>query len=65
MAEQRAALIGLGCTLGQGHHFSRALPSDGIDRLLASRRSLIPHHSPVVVPAHGAAPKVAVPRDAS
>jgi EAL domain-containing protein (putative c-di-GMP-specific phosphodiesterase class I) len=65
MAEQRAALIGLGCTLGQGHHFSRALPGDGIDRLLASRRSLIPHHSPVVVPAHGAAPKAAVPRDAS
>jgi diguanylate cyclase (GGDEF)-like protein/PAS domain S-box-containing protein len=65
MAEQRAALIGLGCTLGQGHHFSRALPAEGIDRLLAARRSLIPHHSHGTMPAHGAVPKAAVPRDAS
>ncbi|HEX6107344.1 MAG TPA: EAL domain-containing protein [Gemmatimonadales bacterium] len=35
MAEQRAALLGLGCTLGQGHLFSPALPADAIDRILA------------------------------
>ena len=29
MAEQRAALIELGCTLGQGHHFWAALPAAG------------------------------------
>jgi diguanylate cyclase (GGDEF)-like protein/PAS domain S-box-containing protein len=44
MAEQRAALIELGCPLGQGHHFSRAVPAEGIERLLAGRRSLIPRH---------------------
>jgi EAL domain-containing protein (putative c-di-GMP-specific phosphodiesterase class I) len=60
MAEQRAALIELGCPLGQGHHFSRAVPADAIDRMLAGRRSLLPQH-----PHHGAAPKAAVPRDPS
>jgi EAL domain-containing protein (putative c-di-GMP-specific phosphodiesterase class I) len=60
MAEQRAALIELGCPLGQGHYFSRALPADGIDRILASRRPLVPSHAHL-----GAAPKLAVPRDAS
>ena len=60
MAEQRAALIELGCPLGQGHHFSRALPAEAIDRMLTGRRSLTPHHTH-----HGAAPKAAVPRDAS
>jgi diguanylate cyclase (GGDEF)-like protein len=35
MAEQRMALLGLGCTLGQGHLFSPALPPDAIDRILA------------------------------
>ena len=59
-AEQRAALLELGCTLGQGHYFSRALPADGIDRLLAARRPLVPPHAHL-----GAAPKLAVPRDAS
>jgi diguanylate cyclase (GGDEF)-like protein/PAS domain S-box-containing protein len=63
MAEQRAALIELGCPLGQGHFFSRALPSEGIDRILTGRRSLIPPHSHAHH--HGAAPKAAVPRDAS
>ncbi|HWB40766.1 MAG TPA: EAL domain-containing protein [Gemmatimonadales bacterium] len=60
MAEQRAALIELGCTLGQGHHFSRALPAEAIERMLAGRRSLIPHLAP-----HGAVPKAAMPRDPS
>jgi EAL domain-containing protein (putative c-di-GMP-specific phosphodiesterase class I) len=60
MAEQRAALIELGCPLGQGHYFSRALPADGIDRILAARRPLVPPHAHL-----GAAPKLAVPRDAS
>ena len=60
MAEQRAALIELGCPLGQGHYFSRALPADGIDRILAARRPLVPPHVHL-----GAAPKLAVPRDAS
>ncbi len=35
-AEQRAALIELGCTLGQGYHFWPSLPASGIDELLAS-----------------------------
>ncbi len=60
MAEQRGALIELGCPLGQGHYFSRALPAEAIDRMLASRRSLVPQHVH-----HGAAPKAAVPRGAS
>jgi EAL domain-containing protein (putative c-di-GMP-specific phosphodiesterase class I) len=60
MAEQRAALIELGCPLGQGHHFSRAVPADAIERMLAGRRSLLPQHAH-----HGAAPKAAVPRDPS
>ena len=60
MAEQRAALIELGCPLGQGHYFSRAMPAEGIERLLAGRRSLVPPH-----PHAGAAQKLAVPRDAS
>jgi diguanylate cyclase (GGDEF)-like protein/PAS domain S-box-containing protein len=60
MAEQRAALIELGCTLGQGHHFSRALPAEAVERMLAGRRSLIPHLAP-----HGAVPKAAMPRDPS
>jgi diguanylate cyclase (GGDEF)-like protein/PAS domain S-box-containing protein len=59
IAEQRVALIELGCPLGQGHHFARALPAEAIDRMLAGRRSLIPHAH------HGAAPKAAVPRGAS
>jgi diguanylate cyclase (GGDEF)-like protein/PAS domain S-box-containing protein len=37
--DQRAALLELGCDLGQGHYFSRALPPDGIARLLAARRA--------------------------
>jgi predicted signal transduction protein with EAL and GGDEF domain len=60
MAEQRAALLELGCQLGQGHYFSRALPAESVDRLLAGRRSLVPAHGH-----HGAMPKIAVPRDAS
>ena len=62
MAEQRAALIELGCSMGQGHHFSRALPAEAMDRMLASRRSLIPHHHQ---PPHGAVPKAAATRDPS
>jgi diguanylate cyclase (GGDEF)-like protein/PAS domain S-box-containing protein len=38
MAEQRAALLELGCTLGQGHHFWAALPAAGIEELLAADR---------------------------
>jgi predicted signal transduction protein with EAL and GGDEF domain len=34
-AEQRAALLQLGCMMGQGHLFARAMPADGIGRLLA------------------------------
>ena len=37
-AEQRAALIELGCTLGQGHHFWPALSAAAIDELLATDR---------------------------
>jgi diguanylate cyclase (GGDEF)-like protein/PAS domain S-box-containing protein len=38
MAEQRSALIELGCTLGQGHHFWAALPATTIGELLAADR---------------------------
>ncbi|HYF40091.1 MAG TPA: EAL domain-containing protein, partial [Gemmatimonadales bacterium] len=37
-AEQRAALLQLGCTLGQGHHFWPALSPAGIEELLAGDR---------------------------
>ena len=61
MAEQRAALIELGCPLGQGHYFSRALPAESIERMLSGRRSLTPPHHGLL----GAAVKAALPRDAS
>jgi EAL domain-containing protein (putative c-di-GMP-specific phosphodiesterase class I) len=35
VAEQRAALLMLGCELGQGYLFSPALPAVGIERMLA------------------------------
>jgi EAL domain-containing protein (putative c-di-GMP-specific phosphodiesterase class I) len=34
--EQRAALIELGCSLGQGHLFFPALPAAAVDRILAA-----------------------------
>jgi diguanylate cyclase (GGDEF)-like protein/PAS domain S-box-containing protein len=37
-AEQRAALIELGCTLGQGHHFWPALSAAAIEELLSADR---------------------------
>jgi len=37
-AEQRAALIELGCSMGQGHHFWPALPAAAIEELLATDR---------------------------
>ena len=37
-AEQRAALIELGCHLGQGHHFWPALTPAGIEELLSTDR---------------------------
>ena len=37
VAEQRAALITLGCELGQGYFFAPPLPSSGIDRMLAEQ----------------------------
>ena len=40
-AEQRAALIELGCTLGQGHHFWPALSAAAIEELLSADR--FPH----------------------
>jgi EAL domain-containing protein (putative c-di-GMP-specific phosphodiesterase class I) len=36
MAEQRAALIELGCGLGQGHYFAPALPPLALERLLSA-----------------------------
>jgi len=37
-AEQQAALIALGCTLGQGHHFWPALSADAVEELLSGER---------------------------
>jgi EAL domain-containing protein (putative c-di-GMP-specific phosphodiesterase class I) len=37
-AEQRAALLELGCTLGQGHHFWPALSAAAIDEILSTDR---------------------------
>jgi diguanylate cyclase (GGDEF)-like protein/PAS domain S-box-containing protein len=36
--EQRAALIELGCTLGQGHHFWPALSASAVEELLSGER---------------------------
>jgi diguanylate cyclase (GGDEF)-like protein/PAS domain S-box-containing protein len=36
MAEQRAALLELGCGLGQGHYFAPALPPSAMERLLGT-----------------------------
>jgi diguanylate cyclase (GGDEF)-like protein/PAS domain S-box-containing protein len=38
IAEQRAALLMLGCELGQGYFFSPALPAVGVERMLAEGR---------------------------
>jgi diguanylate cyclase (GGDEF)-like protein/PAS domain S-box-containing protein len=38
MAEQRGALLQLGCTLGQGHYFWPALPAAAVEELLAAGR---------------------------
>ncbi len=40
IAEQREALMALGCELGQGHLFAKALPVEGVERMLqeAGRR---------------------------
>jgi diguanylate cyclase (GGDEF)-like protein/PAS domain S-box-containing protein len=37
-AEQRAALLELGCALGQGHHFWPALTAPAVEELLAAER---------------------------
>jgi len=37
-AEQRAALLELGCSLGQGHHFWPALAAAAVEELLAGER---------------------------
>jgi EAL domain-containing protein (putative c-di-GMP-specific phosphodiesterase class I) len=36
LAEQRAALVELGCELGQGHYFAPALPAEALHALLAA-----------------------------
>jgi diguanylate cyclase (GGDEF)-like protein/PAS domain S-box-containing protein len=48
--EQRMALLGLGCALGQGHLFAPAVPPGNIDRLLASGRLLGTETPPIVSP---------------
>ncbi len=49
---QRAALLELGCDLGQGHYFSRALPPDGIARLLTARRAAAERRMSAASPLH-------------
>jgi EAL domain-containing protein (putative c-di-GMP-specific phosphodiesterase class I) len=44
--EQRAALVALGCELGQGHYFAPALPPLGVERLLTSPLALTPEDHP-------------------
>ncbi|MDQ3137651.1 MAG: EAL domain-containing protein [Gemmatimonadota bacterium] len=39
LAEQRAALVELGCSLGQGHHFWPALSAAALEELLRADRS--------------------------
>jgi EAL domain-containing protein (putative c-di-GMP-specific phosphodiesterase class I) len=36
IAEQRMALVGLGCEWGQGYYFAPPLPPEGIARLLTA-----------------------------
>jgi diguanylate cyclase (GGDEF)-like protein/PAS domain S-box-containing protein len=50
--DQRAALLELGCDLGQGHYFSRALPADGIGRLLTARRAAAERRMSAASPLH-------------
>jgi EAL domain-containing protein (putative c-di-GMP-specific phosphodiesterase class I) len=40
MEEQRAALLGLGCNLGQGYFFAQALPPADVARMLGAARVL-------------------------
>jgi EAL domain-containing protein (putative c-di-GMP-specific phosphodiesterase class I) len=37
LAEQRSALVELGCELGQGHYFAPAMPAEALDTLLRTR----------------------------
>ncbi len=37
LAEQRAALVELGCELGQGYYFAPAMPAEALDTLLRTR----------------------------
>lgn len=37
-AEQRAALVALGCTAAQGYHFFKPMPADKIGAVLGSLR---------------------------
>jgi EAL domain-containing protein (putative c-di-GMP-specific phosphodiesterase class I) len=41
VAEQRAALIALGCEFGQGYFFAPPLPASGIDRMLAEQAAAV------------------------
>jgi EAL domain-containing protein (putative c-di-GMP-specific phosphodiesterase class I) len=40
--EQVAALLELGCSMGQGHYFARALPPESVERLLADNAQATP-----------------------
>jgi EAL domain-containing protein (putative c-di-GMP-specific phosphodiesterase class I) len=41
-AEQVAALLDLGYTLGQGFHLAEPMTADGVSRLLARQQSVAP-----------------------
>ena len=53
-AEQRAALVELGCTAAQGYHFFRPMPADKIVAVLRSLLDVPPRRRILPLRADGA-----------